>query len=339
MKDKRIIIIIAGIVLLGVIIFLIAWFSTRSNKNKIDMGDLKTVSKYGMANFNTIDNKTFYYLDASNLTFYSTNIEQTDPQELIQNDVYNIDDIKWSPDSTMAILKARNNIDSSAVYLINNFITKKAKVLDSSIIDANWDSNQNIVYLSRIKDEYKIGQSNNDGTGPKIIYNLGQNRCDTIMLSNIATSSFVCLSIQSDIAANLKYVNIQTGEIKQIDGDFTTAEANYQNTNIVALKNENNKSFWVVLDNTGKEISRSDINIDAIKITWSHDGKFLVVAQKDTKTETDIFYKIDVATGKKSKIKFSSGNLKIDSQNLLLSVDDKLLYFTSDDLLYSLKMK
>lgn len=341
-NNKKMLILIAIIIGVVMLIVLIIWLSFGRRSPAKDTGDLKTLSQYAMITYTTQDQNNFYYLDKDHLTFYKINLLDQEPQKIIKNDVYYIEKVNWSPGKTKAILKVLNYKDSDYAFVVNDFEAGKIYNLKPEVIDALWDTDGNIIMISKENDNYKIIQSLSDITKEKTILDLETNRCDQILVLGKGLDKAICLSIQSDIAALLKTINISGKEIKALEGDYTTGKPNPDNSLLVALKNEENQSLFVIMDINGAIKQKITLDIDVYQIdktAWSPDGSFLIIAVGEDQTNSDALYKINVANGEKSKIKFDPGSLKIDAQNLTVSPDNKTLYFTSNDILYKLDLK
>jgi len=107
---------------------------------------------------------------------------------------------------------------------------------------------------------------------------------------------------------------------------------------IAYTASETTDNFSVIkTDGSGKRTIKLPVLINVNKLTWSPDGKSLIAAVREQNKTTDTFYKINLKTNQKQKIQYKS-DIPIDAKNLMLTNDEKTLYFTSDDYLYSLSL-
>lgn len=108
---------------------------------------------------------------------------------------------------------------------------------------------------------------------------------------------------------------------------------------IVYTNKEETDNFNVLkIDGTGKRKISLPILVNINKIAWSSDGKSLFAALREEGKDTDTFYKINIETGEKQEIKYQS-ETPIDAQNLMLTKDNKILYFTEEDFLYKMDLE
>lgn len=105
---------------------------------------------------------------------------------------------------------------------------------------------------------------------------------------------------------------------------------------IIYSNSEKSDSFNVIkTDGSGKRTIKLPLAINADKMVWSPDGKSVLAAIREQSKATDTLYRISTETGQKEEIKYQS-QAPIDAKNLMLTKDNKILYFTSEDFLYKL---
>jgi len=331
--------IITGCLIVVAVIILFIWPTSQKKKTGLDFGNFIKLSDYSMVSFKKVSENTFYYLDKDHLTFYKINLENQEIEKLLDNYVYYIDKVDWSPDGSMAILKVKNNSEGTSYsFWIDDFKNKTSYQLNDQVIDAVWSTGGKDTFLIFKQDnQYKIDLYKTDIRKEKTIINLQKERCDSLIVTNQDLSKALCLSFQSDITAYLKTIDLATGQIKQIDGEYSDGKANFEKDKAIVIKNDENSSFLAVIDIDGNLISKvacaqSTFNLD--DITWSESGDFLFASFKDAKTQESNFYKIDAKTGELTKLKYNQGNIQLNVANLF--ADNKTLYFISNDILYQL---
>lgn len=314
--------------------FFIMFILTCQNKQQKTKLEITKVFDYPVFSFTTIDKNIFYYLDKDRKAFYKYTLNNKSNEKILNNNL-NITKVIWSVNSSSikAILQTEDN--GQIRYYIANFNLKNIYPLESDSLDVVWDSDDRIATLQTENNQYFI-KITTPQNGEQIIQ-LNRERCDKLIYLNQQSNQLICLAFQTDISALLKVINLSDYKTTIINGDFSSAKISPNGSKILALKNNNDSSFWVFLSNNGDQIAETKININFYNINktvWDPTNNFVISAARTNGGITDNFYIINATTGESNILDIKAQDKQIDAQNLLISLDNKILYFISDNKLY-----
>lgn len=294
-----------------------------------------------------------YFNNAKEPAFYQMGIENKEVKKL-SGGMGTPDEIIWSPNKTRVILKVAydqyifekygskfaspgtpdQTITTWRYELQSQSLTK----LDDRIQNVAWTKENEIVYqyLDEEKNISYIATANPDGTGESKIVDL-----PTVLQYGISFApggnTAAIYSIPTDISPSTIYSlsleDKKLNQIREIEG----------NTKVIAA---DNKFFFnlpakrlpqlAVMNEVGTKMKPLGINTILDSIAVLNENKVIIPAQGTS--ENDTFYQINLSDYQVSKM-VSPSKEKIKALNLMISPDNKTLYFTSDDYLYKLRLE
>lgn len=346
MKKLNIYIVGAVIILLGLFTFLI-----------IDAGCLKRKSSLGNLNKIGIEEKIFFphlsqdnsfvnYFGNQGVKLKRFNLKTQESEIIYPDDIYYTIDTIWSPDETNILLKNNQPYTETLTKLLD-LKTKTIINLNKNIHSIIWSKDSQDIYYQFQDAENNLNylaKAKYDGSNEQKIIDLDLPDYNFTWFDN-----FQKLGIwrpPTDVSGvKLRILDIQTNNITDIfeddrlskltsslDGQHFVYERFYE-------KDNNYKISYAKYD--GKDNKDLDYQTPIQKVVWSADGSFFIVAVKEEEDENDKFYKVEIKNNKKTNLSYSTDKNKdlISAENLMLSSDNKTLYFTSNDILYSLGLK
>lgn len=346
MKKINIYLIFGAVALISLIIFVLFSFgiikttpSTKTTFSKIDVGEKIFFPQLSQ------DGSFLYYFGNQGVKLKKFNISTKKTEILYPDDILYTYEILWSPDKNKLILKNSQPYASTSTQLLD-LKTKKITDLNKNIQSVIWSNdNQNIYY--QLQDQEKnlnyLATAKYDGTGEQKIIDLDLPDYEFAWLDNFQKLGF--WRPPTDVSGvKLKQIDIRTKSVSEIfndnrlnkvvsspDGKYFVYGHFYENDSIFKLS-------YAKDDSTNNRDLSYQTPIE--KIAWSPDSSFFVVAVKEKETENDKFYKVEVKNNKITNLSYSTDKNQdmITAENLALSSDNKTLYFTSNDLLYSLQL-
>src|SRR3989304_7279075 len=285
------------------------------------------------------DGKSFFYLGDQGVKIKKFSFDSQKVENLYGHEVFFTIQAYWSPDKNWVILK--NNDDKAAtpsrLYDLKN---GTATEIDPHIQNILWGPDSQKIYYQYLDiktNQNFLATGQPDGSGREKIVDLQYDNYGLFWVNNYQSIGF--WSIPSDIGGtNLKSVNIKERTIKEIVTDYSlgNALASPDGSYIAYEKfNPQESNYTVALSRSdGNNATDTGIQSSIGKIAWLDKTTLIIVARKDN-GRTDSFYKVNVENVQKTEIGYEP-QTGIDAQNLILS--DKTLYFTSNDILYSLTL-
>lgn len=335
MKKKTIFILIGLYILLVVIVALIVYYQQKANK-----ANFEKVVKESMTSFTTSNFQNFYYLDKDGFTFYKVDKNNEKKEKVIQKTGDTIASIKWdTQNSIKAIAQSQTPAGDVESWLVN-LSTQKIYSLGSNLRDTAFSKDDTIATIKATDNNYHLILAKTNS--PDVLtkdYDLKNKKCDTIINFDQKNNLLTCLADLSDVSASIQTINLNSNSVTVFEGDFSVAKISPDATKILALKNINEtESKWVVLDIKGKllsEISLPTNFYDINKTVWSPDSSKIISAVQQNNDTSDTLYLINPTNGSSPIININSKTLPtVDAQYLLISNDNKSLYFISGGYLY-----
>lgn len=360
MNAKKQIIILIIAVAVTFTIGLIVYFIFRAPKTTISPTTLTNISASPMTKpvLDATNQNILYYnmTNTKDLAFYQYNLSSKKEQKISQNiDVP--DNILWSPKRDKIILKViydkyvfekvdsifkdssiEDKQETTWFYDLN---TNNVRQLDLNIQSIIWiNNNQIIYYLYNPSNKINaIFIANADGSNAEKLKDLDFS--ENINLGLLSSDSiYYSPTLFENGVNNIYSLNIKTKQTNLII-------KNQPDSNILAVSNNNHILYQTfnaksgdytvsLMDTDGKNKNNLNLKASNAKAVFSTDGNFAIIALREKNKTTDTFYKIDTKTKRIEKLDYNN-ELLIDAKNLNLSSDNKIFYFTSNDLLYKLE--
>ena len=305
----------------------------------------------------TSDGNLIRYVTKDGKGMYMT-IRGTNQKEFL-NTGFNVKKAYWSPNNNDLILYSPNN--EIATY---SYKEKKLNKLKPTIDNVTWSKINNKILYKHFNDETKkrsINISKENGENWRKIVEVPFRHVSFVQIPNSSDIAFWGTA-DSFHQSKLQKINIIAPNIpilihEGLYGANYSFSPNGDNILVSSVTTKGGSDITIgIMDNDGGEYENLKIPTLISKTVWSHDGKTLYYAQptnipKDSimpndyinenfKTR-DTFWKIDIKTGKKSRlIDLKDLTEKIDATNLFLSKNEDSLFFINkiNNLLYRLKL-
>jgi hypothetical protein len=265
---------------------------------------------------------------------------------------------KWSPDSESTILK----YDNGEIF-VHNHVTGIDNKLRDGMDDVVWTGVGGKIlykYYDKNTKERTLNIADADGTNWKKLTDLPFQFTTFVQIPSSVRAAFWP---SADAQTNTELFTVSTineSVPKKIFSDKYGADflfsPNGQKILISSSSPDGKKIILGVMDKNGSNYIDLQVPTIIKKAVWSKDNKTVYYAQPNNVpndviwpndynekkiTTTDTFFKVDVTTGKKSRIiETDEIDEQIDAINLFLSPDEDILFFTNrvNDLLYRLKL-
>lgn len=355
--NKKILIAIIMVVIIILIIVVTIIIKQKKQANFESSVEFTQISedKVLFPTFSQNGEKILFFANTKEAAFYEMTRDGQNKAR-ISDAMDTPDDIIWAPNRQLAILKvtydqytfekygskfaAPGTPDQTMTTWLYDFENQKLSQLDNNVQNVIWMQDNKIIYqyLDREKNSNYLSMANADGLNalkiidlPNLIeygFNLSQDDKNLVVYSlpsDVSESSIYTLSL---LDKNLK-------EIKKIDG--STKAIITSNRIIFSNPIKDTNAEISIMDIDGFNIKKLGIYTPKLTSVNLTDGKAAIATSEKQEGVNSILYLLDPQTNKLSKIKDLSKE-NIDIQYLLTSPDNKTLYFTSDDILYSLNL-
>jgi len=371
MDKKKLIILLAGLIIIGLFSYLMyrVLFSppqqpaqpvfqpNETITKKIQLEIDKSIVSPGLSS----DNKILYYFTQGDQPgIFKYDLSKRQPELFFS--VSDVSDISWSPDMKSAIFLViqypeRFKVMNSPFYipdavefeqtywffdLEKKKITKLSRFVDTYI----WTANNKIIFRNY---NYEVDPAEDafyefdlpTMQSAKIAENPEGGNIKLIFAD--ADSVFYCPTYSESSQSQLMRLDRQTDQSQPFVSDsLSDAIASPLGNYFVAtLYNEqNNRNSLMIIDKNTKSLKQFDFPATFTNmIAWSQDEKSVIATVAQGENISNKIYKIDVASGQVAEINYlPPDNLAIKPQSLIVSPDNKLLYFTSENLLYKLDL-
>ena len=350
-KNKKNIIIISIIflILIGLAIF----FSIKNHQKKSDVGLQAQMSKVSTEPmlFPTLSSdglKIYFYSNTRDLAFYQQNIDGTKLEKMSGN-MDEPDNVVWSPGKKYAILEIKYNQynfekfaspfaspgtpDQANTTWVYNFANQKITRLSDNISNTIWQNDDHFIYQQKDNGVSSLNIAEADGKNSQKITDLPT--AQDYGLSFLPNGQLIIYNSPTDVSDTTIYVlsiaDKKLKEIKKTDLP-STAVALSNGQILVSTQIKNGFKLYSINDNgtTGKDF-KIKTNLESFVDLGS--DRFVITAAKNN--QNNQFILINTKTGKNSAIK-NAENDNINAFNFFTSPDKKILYFTSNDILYKL---
>jgi hypothetical protein len=301
------------------------------------------------------------YYSRDNGRCYNIDFDGTNKKAIINEDQDGLIDAFWSPDKKRVISKFL--IKDKIKFFYYDFTTRKNMELKDNIDSLNWQNNNRILYkyYDTVSQKRILTAADPDGSNWKDIAEIFYRN---VSIQAIPQSSLISFWNEPDAltSTTLQSIPIFGGEVKTIFKDKFGTDYLWSPDGskllISHLNEKQGKTFQLAVANEqGGEYQPLQIPTFISKCAWSADGKYVyfalplsipenVLLPNDYNarkfTTADTFWKVEVATGKKSRLietKDIIGNY--DATKLFLNKTESVLFFINrlDNKLYRLDLK
>jgi hypothetical protein len=310
-----------------------------------------------------LDKKTqeLKYYDAATGLVWRTDVEGQKKQQITMTKVIGLKQVTWSADGSKALtMIQKNGVNNFYEY---DYSLQKSTLLKDGLDSVSWDNVGKKIfykYFDKVSNKRTLNIANPDGSGWE---KLGDIIDRNIIIAPIPFTSMISYWSFPNAAeeTHLKVIGAIGGEAKTILNGRYGADYIWAPDGSKALVSSlsSKGGSAVVLGVVTIDGEYSDLGIPTLasKSTWSADSKNVYYAlpgeipdnakmpndyQENKFNTSDTFWKMEIATGEKSRIiETNVIKGKYDSSNMILSADEKTLYFINkvDQKLYKIALQ
>jgi len=291
------------------------------------------------------------YYSASTGKVFQIDMHGNSKKTIAEKELIGIVDAFWSPDKTKVITKFKAANGNSKFYLYD-YATNEATPLKDNIDQISWNGNSNKIFYKYFDAGTKkrtLSVSEPNGSDWK---DLSAVDFRDISISQIPKSGLVSFWNRPDsyAATNLDIIPLAGGDMKTVLKDIYGADYLWNNEGTDALisyvtQKGGNQLQLATVNSNGGEFTNLNIPTFASKCVWSKNDKIVYYAlpgsipssgvmpndYNDGKfTTTDTFWKMNMATGEKTRI-ISLDKMEgaYDATELFLNNDESILFFVN----------
>jgi hypothetical protein len=343
MKNKKIII-IAGVIILIIIIILLIIFGKNKSISNTNIVDTQQTPIYQYSKlidyvfFPQIDeNNNIYYISGIGNFLYSFDAKTFSSSQTSDQEWPGANNIIYSPNKGKIIVQSDLEENNNMLFNIKDKISTP---LDKNIILLSWSpDSQKIAYIYNGDPSQTINIADYNGKNWKKIADYdpssaGFNNINWLNNNTVFYQSFV----NSDKILLLYTYNINTGQTEKFDNIVDALVSTKYQKNIIT-KLENGKNNIYQTDNLFKnqKLVIGDKYINLSTAIWLNENAILYVDN-----ETKSIYQLSLTDGKITNL-ITLGTDVTNSTNegiadLMISSDNKTLYFTVDSVLYKVEI-
>lgn len=335
--------------------------STPATSNTATVDKISLISKEAViAPVLSSDKNSIDYLSAKSgqifqIDFYG-NVQKTLSSENIDNLIY----AAWSPDRLGVITRSKNQ---DAPFYFHNLSTKTSTPLKNNLDQVIWQTNANRILYKYYDAKTKtrtLNVSDPDSSNWLKLFDLSYKNMSVAQVPRTGLISF-WNSGDAYLQTNFQAVPAIGGDVKTIDTSSFGSDYLWNNDGDKALVSHSDtkggfKIELGVMNANGGEYKGLEIPTFITKCAWSQDGKIVYYAlpggipdnsvlpndYKDNKFQTtDTFWKVDVTSGKKTRVvEISDIRNQYDVSQLFLNKSESLLFFVNkiDGKLYKISL-
>jgi WD40 repeat protein len=307
------------------------------------------------------DDMIVKYYSAENGKTYQVGVDGKNKGTISSKELPSLSQITWSPDKTKVISKLSKN--GTVKFYFYDYSTGKGVPLKDNIDSIAWESDDKIFYkyYNPSSRERSLNIANPDGSDWKKIMDLD---LKDIRIARVPKTSLVSFWTVPDAytktvfrSASFVGTDYKTIFQEKFGADY---KWNGDGTKVLVSHTDDfdkSKIRLAVINSQGGEYKNLEIPTLVTKCVWSVNNSVVYYALPGSipdnismpndyfsrKFETaDTFWKVDTATGKKSRIvELSEIKERLDAVNLFLNSDETMLFFVNrlDGKLYKIDLQ
>lgn len=324
--------------------------SQPASPAKIASAKIEAVSEEAVLSptFNKDDGSIKYYSPADG-KFYQINLEGGNKKALSEKKFSDVVSVLWSPNSFKTILETKR--DGEKRFILNDFSGDEEVLIKNNTDSITWISDARISYkyYDPKNSRRTLNVSDPDGTGWNMIADIAYRN---IFLSPVPKTALISFWNEPDGFAETDFRSASAlgTETKTLLKGFFGADYLWnvagEKVLISHLNEKGGKIINLAIANAnGGEYKNIGIPSFVSKCVWSRDGVTIYCALPGSIPETaalpndymagkfktaDTFWKINTATGEKSRIiDLDKINGAFDASGLFLNADESSLFFVN----------
>lgn len=336
-----------GIGILFLLVLAITLTIWRSNSNKI-----VPISNPDKENIFfpklLADNQSIYYYSQEKNEIKKWNLKDNSTETWIKFSFKDTNDIIYAPNLSQALIKTENpaNAAEHHTYLLNLEKKQVAKQLNDNILSVNWSPDSKKIayhYLDWNSDDVdadQIAVSNPDGTQVETLAKIDFENINIVWTDN---TSLIYYNVPSEaFQSKISLISTATKKEEVISDKYFLGDIVRINPNkllIDATTSDSAETNLNLLDTTKKTLVDLKSSSSVAKSIYSEKNKsvYVVYNKSEPTVSSDLFQVINLETKKITKLKIKAKDT-IDANNLMVSSDNKTLYFVSNYNLYRKKL-
>lgn len=344
MDRKKIIIIVLIITAILAGIFFLIYRTTHYANKKTKVPDVKMIEgineKVYFPQYVAADN-SIYYLGNQGIKFKKYSLDTKETSELYPEDILFIKKVQFSPTGGKALILTAEY--SKFIYKVLDFNAQKITPLDESIFSADWLNDDEIIYSISTENENSLNLVKASGEGREKIIDLPVG--NAVIQIAPDKKKIVFYPEPEGYGQNIiYYLNLDGKKISQISQEnLVGAKWSADSQKFLSEKIDENGQPVSMIVFTLPDFKTNEIPIKTVleKTAWSDQNTVLagIPLRKEKDDKIDL---INVENKKTTIIESSfedayRNNLGLDLNNPMIV--NQTLYFTSNDILYSLEIK
>lgn len=238
----------------------------------------------------------------------------------------------YSENFNYIIIQAEKN-NGDFLNLLFNFRTRTIKELSKNINNVSISLNEALIgYHGLGETDGYIGYSKINGGDP---VELKRVECDSCLVNWLSPDEIYYYPFLSEIGATSAYkINIKNKESATII-DNIGAVRFFNTKGLVEIYHEKSQSYTLgTVNSNGSGLKDFNIQGSVENAAWLNNQDSFIVVDVDGN-----FFIVNVDKNQVVKIKIQNPKkLTLSPQNLMISANNKILYFTSDDILYKIEL-
>jgi hypothetical protein len=301
------------------------------------------------------DFNSAYYLSGDNKTLYKIGVtlDENDTIRIKQNRpitdprLAGIESIAWSPTGELALFKK-----GTSAFLFDfmryDFIHQTETLWANTIGEMAWSpDNTEVAYIYTGNNENSLILSNFTNTSVDRVLDLRDYKINNPILRWSPDSEWIILIPRNaDYNENKIYAfSVYSRQIKAITDSGNQIEATFSPDSSKILYSTYSKdpqnstsSVLSVMKKDGSEKKSLEIRADINKVAWNKDSNNIIVANYNDVTKQEIVYNFN--TDQKLQTGFSISNFgSLVIRSLLLTDDNKIILFETNEGIYALKVE
>lgn len=328
------------VILIG--LFFIYQYFSQSFEKKLYKGQTVTDIDENNVSFLSLssDDKYIFYLDSFDRTLKKIPLaSQTSEPEKIGDLNFipkerEITNLKWSADKSKIYVFTSLG-DSSQIYLYD-LVNNQNKKMDTNIIDIDFLGDK-AVYLYFVDEQNFLTVADYNGANWRNIKTVSRDFYN--LKPSDDNSKIVIWGMGVENGKSLKVVDINSGEINDIDsGVIDGVQFSPDNSKLLYSKTENSTTKIFTSDPTG-QIKNLNSNVYLNQFVWKSNGSIIYITYTQVKDGINFeFYTVSTKDAKKQLINRIPKDSANDPNNLAVTKDGKILFFTNNNQLQKVSL-
>jgi len=339
-KNYKLLTVVAIIIVIIIAVILAIIFAAKKKSGGATLTQVPVSEKVFYPHLAS-DGQFLYYFGDHGARLKKFDFAGQETEELYPDDILFTTQVFWSPDDSKVIIFNNDSLAKSPVRL---FQIEKGQFqdLDKNIKNVIWSADSEKIYYQFYDQENNLNylaSANFDGSHEVKLLDLQYLNYGLVWLDNYQKIGY--WSKPTEVGGTKFWLfDLKTKESQAVFSDYRLGDAlsSPKGDYLAYSRFDQTKSIFTI----SLALFNGEKNYDSVvtgtvnNAVWSSDEKFLIAAA-NVSGENDSLYRIEAPSAKSAEIKYQfKGTDKVSAENLMLSPDNKTLYFISNDILYQL---